>query len=76
MSVTSKKKSQTKRNALRSDQYSIWREITNECIAGATDSIFTQFCLVICYYLFQIDATQKYFKSPDHLYWICYCFDC
>ena len=58
---------------LTTNQPSITKEIINESTAGLTDSIFTQFCLAICYYLFnEIDFMQNYFQSTIHIYWIFY----
>lgn len=49
------------------------REIMSESIAGFTDSMFTQFCLMLCWFSFtRNDWMQNYFESPMHIYWICY----
>ena len=68
-----KSKSKSKSNQSLSSKPSLIREIVNESIAGFTDSVFTQFCVSICWNLFtEYDSMQNYFHSPMHMYWICY----
>ena len=50
------------------------KEILNESVAGFTDSVATQFFLVLCHYIYTEyeSLIQPYFISPVHLYWIFY----
>eukprot|EP01084_Bolivina_argentea_P008247 15443_1 len=68
-----KKRSKSNTKSPKNNTQSIWKETLNECVAGLTDSLFTQFCLSMCYCLFtQFEITKEYFYSPPHMYWICY----
>mmetsp|Transcript_59096 Transcript_59096/g.97703 ORF Transcript_59096/g.97703 Transcript_59096/m.97703 type:complete len:289 (-) Transcript_59096:69-935(-) len=70
-SIFAKKKK--KKKITKAIKHSFTREVLGECVAGFTDSVFTQFLLTICYYLFEtFDWMRSYFINSTHIYWLFY----